>query len=132
MALQMFACTATQTCVVNILTFRRSQAAKDRSIGDERVLKSVFHQIRPISLLSSLRPVFLLYFFLLFIFSVSYFVFCFFRFLLLLVDREALIASYASKPSHRLDRSIAARHRWIRRMDLVLIILKFGFPFFYF
>lgn len=65
MALQMFACTATQTCVVNIsrpVGHRR----ENRPIGDESVLKvdRLRAESREYRTLSSFRPVlFLLFFF---------------------------------------------------------------------
>lgn len=106
----MFACTATQTCVVNILPARRSSARE--SADRRREGPSSGSIAREYRTLSSFRPVLLLFF-------------CLSR--RWRGDRSR--RRRVSKPSRRLDRSIdrADRSTRLGSMDLVFVILKFVF-----
>lgn len=108
MALQMFACTATQTCVVNYLPARRSSARESTDRRRERPSNgSIAREYRT---LSSFRPVL-----------------CSFLFISSMERHRS--RRRVSKSSRRLDRSIdrADRSARLGSMDLVFVILKFVF-----
>lgn len=130
MALQMFACTATQTCVVNISrsVVRRREESSDRRRGRSRggsIARAL--ESREYRTLSSLRPVLLLFCDL---FSFSYF-HCLF-FFSILIDGEASIASCGTCRSLLVDSIDRSRgRRRTSSMDFLCSLFLNLFFFFF-